>query len=206
MGHSRTTLWWGTLVSHPCRTLAWDALVGHSPTMLGWDTLVGHSHGTLSWHTLSCDPLSWDTLVAHASGALLLLPKSHTSSLQNERFVRDILQKSRVKVPKIRAFRQRSGKSHQRQRIRQPCQAASQTQPLKTITADASIQISQRHSPPPNFATSRFPAPATKIQLRYPQHAHFVPATKSDDMSDMFSRDHAHVFSKICAAPRIWNA
>ena len=46
------------------------------------------------------------------------------------------------------------------------------------------IPMSQRHSPPPNIATSRLPAPATKIQLRYLQDAQSTaPARKSEDMT-----------------------
>ena len=52
----------------------------------------------------SCRTLLWDTLVGHSSYETS--SKSHTSILQNERFVRDFLQKSHVKSPK-RAFRTR---------------------------------------------------------------------------------------------------
>ena len=68
--------------------------MGHSCGALLRDTLVGHSYGTLIR----------DTLVGHSSYETS--PKSHTSSLQNERFVRDFLQKSHVESPK-RAFRTR---------------------------------------------------------------------------------------------------
>ena len=81
MRHSCGTLLRDTLVGHSCGTLLWDALVGHSCRTLLWDTLVGHS----SYETSS---------------------KRHTSSLQNELFVRDLLQKSHVKSPR-RAFRTR---------------------------------------------------------------------------------------------------
>ena len=138
MGHTcgtllRRTLLWDTLVGHSCTcgTLLWDTLVGHSCGTL-WDTLVGHSYGTLLWDTLvgySCRTLLWDTLVGHSCGILLytlvghscrshscgtlltsvfvrdFLQKSRVKS-QNERFVRDFLQKSHVKSPK-RAFRTR---------------------------------------------------------------------------------------------------
>ena len=79
--------------------------------------------------------------------------KSHTSSLQSERFVRDFLQKSRVKSPK-RAFRTRlppkltcqslqnehfardflqksNGNTHRSTHITLPCQAVSRVQPSK---------------------------------------------------------------------------
>ena len=86
MGHSFGTLLWDTLVGPSCRTLLWDTLVGHSCGTLLWDTLVGHS----------CR--------AHSSNETS--SKSHASSLKNERFVQDFLQKSHVKSPK-RAFRTR---------------------------------------------------------------------------------------------------
>ena len=100
-------LLWDTLVGNSCGTLLWDTLVGHSFGTLLWDTLVGHSCRTLLWDTLvghSCGTLLWDTLVGHSSYETS--SKSHTSSLQNERFVRDVLQKSHVKSP-TRAFRTR---------------------------------------------------------------------------------------------------
>ena len=102
MGHSCRKLLWDTLVGHFCGTLLWDALVGHSCGTLFWDTLVGHS----------CRKLLWDTLVGVKSpkqAFRVRLPpqvtrefsktslsydtssKTHTSSLHNERFVRDFL-------------------------------------------------------------------------------------------------------------------
>ena len=89
--------------------------------------------------------------------------KSHTSSLQNERLVRDFLQKSRVKSPK-RAFRTRlppkltcqslqnedfvrdflqksSGNTHRSTHITQPCQAVSRVQPLQTIPPHTPIPM-----------------------------------------------------------------
>ena len=89
--------------------------------------------------------------------------KSHVSSLQNERFVRDFLQKSRVKSPK-RAFRTRlppkltrqslqnedfvrdflqksSGNTHRSTHITQPCQAVSRVQPLQTTPAHTPIPM-----------------------------------------------------------------
>ena len=66
MGHSCPTLLWDTLVGHCCGTL----FVGHSRR-----TLLGHSYVT---------PL-WDTIVGHSCRILLW----DTSSLRNERFVRD---------------------------------------------------------------------------------------------------------------------
>ena len=105
--------------------------------------------------------------------------------LQNERFVRDFLQKSHVMAPK-RAFRTRlpqklicqslqnerfvrdflpksSGNTRRSTPIAQPCQAVSRFQPLQTTPAHTPIPMSQRHSPLPQLTTSRFPAPATNL-------------------------------------------
>ena len=98
------------------------------------------------------------------------------SSLQNERFVRDFLQKSRAKSPK-RAFRTRlppkltcqslqnehfvrdflqksSGNTHRSTHITQPCQAVSRVQPLQTIprshanpTVTATFTSTTTHDP-----------------------------------------------------------
>ena len=86
---------WDTLVGHSCGALLWDTLVGHSCRTLLWDTLIGHSCGTLLW----------DTHTGHSCGTLYLGQscRTHASRLQDERFVRDFLQKSHVKSPK-RAF------------------------------------------------------------------------------------------------------
>ena len=100
-------------MGHCCGTLLWDTLGG---TQLR-DTLVGHSYGPLfdALVGYSCGTLLRATLVGHSCGDSLrtrLPPKvthqvsKHMSSLQNERFVRDFLQKSRVKSPK-QAFRTR---------------------------------------------------------------------------------------------------
>ena len=127
-------------MGHSCRTLLPDTLKGHSCGTLLYETLVGYSCRTLLWDTSS---------------------KSHTSSLQNERFVRDFLQKSHVKSPK-RAFRARlppkltcqslpnedfvrdflqksSGSTHQSTHIMQPCQAVSRFQSLQTTPAQTPI-------------------------------------------------------------------
>ena len=103
--------------------------------------------------------------------------KSHASSLQNERFVQDFLQKSRGKSPKalrtkipkvtrqehfVQNFLQKSsGKLHRSAHIMKECQAVSRFEPLQTTPAHTPIPMSQRHSPPPQLATSRFPAPGT---------------------------------------------
>ena len=101
--------------------------------------------------------------VSKTSASYETSSKSHTSSLQNERFVRDFPQKSRVKSPK-RAFRTRlppkltcqslqnedfvrdflqksSGNTHRSTHITQPCQAVSRVQPLQTIPAHTPIPM-----------------------------------------------------------------
>ena len=157
-GHSCGTLLWRTLVGHSCRTLLWDTLVGHSCRTLLWDTLMEHLCGT-SYKTLLLKPphvsktsVSYENLKnSHVESAKVfvgdflqnsrvnppkrafrtrLAPKSHASSLQNERLVRDFLQKSYMaKSPNehfVRDFLQKSsGKPYRSTHIKQPCQAVS---------------------------------------------------------------------------------
>ena len=89
--------------------------------------------------------------------------KSHTSSLQSERFVRDFLKKPHVESPK-RAFRTRlpqkltcqslqnerfirdflqksSGNTHRSTHVTQSCQAVSRFQPLQTTPAHKPIPM-----------------------------------------------------------------
>ena len=76
-------------MGHSCRTLLWDTPVGHTLrtrlTRLPPKVTLRGCKTSVSYETSS---------------------KSHASSLKNERFVRDVLQKSHVKSPK-RAFRTR---------------------------------------------------------------------------------------------------
>ena len=159
MGHSCRTLLWDTLVGQSCGTLLWDTLIGHScGTLL---TLVRHSCGRLLWDTLvghSSRTLLWDTPVGHTLRTRLppkvtlrgcktsvsyeTSSKSHASSLKNERFVGDFLQKSHVKSPK-RAFRTRLPPKVQRKHPSepQPCQAVSRFQPLQTTPAHTPIPM-----------------------------------------------------------------
>ena len=187
-GHACRTLLWDmrdTLVGHSCGTLLRDTLVGHSYGTLLWGTLLGHCCGTLLWDTLvghSCGKLLWDQKsrceaarrafrtrlspkvtrqVSKTSVSYETSSKSHASSLQNARFVRDFLQKSRVKSPK-RAFRARlppkltcqslqnedfvrdflqksSGNTHRSTHITQPCQAVSRVQPLETTPVNPNV-------------------------------------------------------------------
>ena len=159
--HSCGTLYLG----HSCGTLLSDTLVGHSCG----DTLVGHSCrkflrlGDTLEANISHDTTNHPAHQRHAvftpacfplpSGMALRtrLPQKLTCQrLQNERFVRDFLQKS-------------SGNTHRSTHITQPCQAASRFQPLQTTPAHTPIPLSQRHSPLPQLTTSRFPAPATNL-------------------------------------------
>ena len=73
-------------MGHSCRALLWDTPVGHTlRTRLPPKVTLRGCKTSVSYETSS---------------------KSHASSLKNERFVRDFLQKSHVKSPK-RAFRAR---------------------------------------------------------------------------------------------------
>ena len=152
MGRSCRTLLWEALVGHSCRTLLWDTLLRDTPVANSfgtplWDTPVGHSCGILVWDTLaghSCGTLLWDTLldelfvrdflqksrvksqkrafrtrlppkvtrqVSKTSVSYETSSKSHMSSPQNERFVRDLLKNSDVKVCKTNVSHETSSKS-----------------------------------------------------------------------------------------------
>ena len=82
-------LWKALLVRHSCGTLTHDTLVGHSCTALLWEhTLVGHSSGAVLLPPKAMRQVS-KTSVSYETSS-----KTYSSSLQNERFVRDFLQKS----------------------------------------------------------------------------------------------------------------
>ena len=153
------------------------------------------------------------------------LPQKLTrQSLQNERFVRDFLQKS-------------SGNTHQSTHITQPCQAVSRFQPLQTTSAHTPIPMRQRHSPLPQLTTSRFPAPATNLCGIHTSDAHKVlrlprnvtsltprsltiPCACHENRTSTLQNPHevlrlprkvkvtisSHVsFNKICTTPHVWN-
>ena len=148
--------------------------------------------------------------------------KSHVSSLQNERVVRDFLQKS-------------SGNTHRSTHITQPCQAVSRVQPLQTTPVHTPIPMGQRHSPLPQLTTSRFPAPATNLSPIHTSNAHKVlrlprnvtsltsrnltiPCACHENCTSTLQSPHevlrlprkvtisSHVsFNKICTTPHVWN-
>ena len=150
---------------------------------------------------------------------------SPASSLQDEHFVRDLLQKSHVKSPKravstrlpqkltcqslqnerfIRDFLQKSsGSTHRSTHITQPCQAVSRFQPLQTTPAHTPIPMSQRHSPVPQLTTSRFPAPATNLAAstrltRASKPAQSTaPATKSDNIISCELQQNLHHTTRL---------
>ena len=81
--------------------------------------------------------------------------KSHASSLQTERFVRDFLQKS-------------SGNTHRSTHITQPCQAVSRFHPLQTTSAHSDIHLL------PQLTTSRFPCACHESFRVHTSNAHKV--------------------------------
>ena len=130
MGHSYRTLLWDTLKGHSCETLLWDTVAGHSCGTLLWDTLVGHScRDTVCPHTRS----------SHASVSYETSSKSHASRLQDERFVRDFLKNSRVKVSKTSVSYETSSKSQAETPIgahtsRSPAKQFRDSSPSKQLT------------------------------------------------------------------------
>ena len=94
------------LAEYSCATLLRDTLVGHSCKALLCDILVGHFCGTLVWGTIYSFQKSTVARLPPKVTRQVKSPKrafrirgisskSHASSLQNERFVRDFFQKSR---------------------------------------------------------------------------------------------------------------
>ena len=78
-----------------CLTLLWDALLGHS--------CRARSCGTVSWELA-------ETCQSEHFGRVS--SKSHTSSLQSERFARDALHKSGATAPKTSVLYETCSKSH----------------------------------------------------------------------------------------------
>ena len=103
-------------------------------------------------------------LTLHVCKASVLNSKNHASSLQNERFLRDFLQKSRVKIFKTSISYKASSKSQGEAPSEHTHQAALPSSlAVPAPPNSARSHVSQRHSPPPQLAISRFPAPPTKI-------------------------------------------
>ena len=155
--------------------------MGHS--LVGCSlVLVGRSCGTVLSVALVGDSC-WKILphVKSLKGTLVGQSCTVLWEPSYERFVRDVLPKSNVKrqvalctrrpskkslvqppkrPPRKRAFRmRRPPKVKWEAPSERTHQAALPSAPLNTTAADT----------PPNVATSRFPAPATKIQLRLPR-------------------------------------
>ena len=167
MGHSCTSVLWDTLAVYTCRTLLWDTLVGDYyslqkstvtspekafPTRLQRDFLnktssktnqhvesAKRAFGTRLPPKFTCQSsrtsVSYETSSKTKASSLQnerfardFLQKSR-ASLQNKRFVRDFLQKSHVKVSKTNISHKTSSKSragsHRSTHIKQPCQAVS---------------------------------------------------------------------------------
>ena len=123
-------------MGHSCRTLLWDTPVGHTlRTRLPPKVTLRGCKTSFSYETSS---------------------KSHASSLKNERFVRDFLQKSHVKSPK-RAFRTRLTP-------KVTCQV-----PKTSVLYETSSKIHMSKSAKRTFRT-RLPP---KVQRKHPsEHTH----------------------------------
>ena len=194
-GHSRRTLLSDTIVRHSCGAFLWDTFVGHSwwTLLCGTATEVsknqpshlkaGVLHKTSSkshtsrlqnehcardcfqnslvkspkraWRTRFSQKLILRVCITSVSYGMSSKShaSSHTSKSPNRAF------RTRL-PPKVKL-----GSPSEHAHIKQPCQAVSRFQPLQTMPAHTPIPMSQRHSPPPQLATLRFPAPATKIYL-----------------------------------------
>ena len=165
-------------MGYSCGTLLWDTLVGHSCRAHSSYETSSKSHAArLQDERFVRDFLQKSRVKSQKRAFLTRLPpkvtrqvsktsvsyetssKSHMSSPQNERFVRDFLKNSHVKVFKTNVSHETSSKSP----AETPIQAVSRVQPLQTTPAHTPIPMRQRHSPLPQLTTSRFPAPATNL-------------------------------------------
>ena len=138
------------------------------------DTLVGHS--------------IWDSLVGHTlrgcktSASYETSSKSHASSLQNERFVRDFLQKSHVKSPK-RAFRARLPQKVTRQvsKTSVSCETSSKSHTSKTHMSKSAKRAFRTRLPP-------------KVKRKHPsEHTHHaaLPSSFAIPAPPNHTRSHA---------------
>ena len=139
-------------MGHSCRTLLWDTPVGHTlRTRLPPKVTLRGCKTSVSYETSS---------------------KSHASSLKNERFLRDFLQKSHVKSPK-RAFRTRLPP-------KVTCQVPKTSVHVKVCKTNVSHETSSKS--PPLTRQSQLPIPcACHESFRvHTSNAHkvHVPATK----------------------------
>ena len=99
-------------MGHSCRTLLWGTLVGHSCRALFVRDFLQKSHVKSPKRAFRTRfPPKVTCQVSQTSVSYETSSKSHASSLQNERFVRDFLQKSHVKVCKTSISYETSSKS-----------------------------------------------------------------------------------------------
>ena len=138
---------------------------------------MGHSCGTL------CRTLLWDTLVGHSSYETS--SKSHMSSLQNERFVRDFLQKS-------------SMNTHPSTHITQPCQAVSRTSTRLTRTKVLRLPRNVTSVTPRSLT---IPCACHENRTSTPQKPHKVLRLPRK----VTISSHVSFIDKICIAPHVWN-
>ena len=152
----------------------------------------------------SCRTLLWDTLVGHSSYETS--SKSHTSSLQNERFVRDFLQNSHVKVCKTSISYETSSKSQAETPIgahtsRRPAKQFRESSPSKQhpftrqshVTATFSHESFRVHTSNAHKVL-RLPRNVTSVTPR-----NLTIPCACDEISPHVS------FNKICTTPHVWN-
>ena len=141
-----------------CRTLLWDTPVGHTlRTKLPPQVTLRGCKTSVSYETSS---------------------KSHASSLKNECFARDFLQKSHVKSPK-RAFR-----------MRLPPKVTCQV-PKTSVSCETSSKIPMSKSAKRTFRT-RFPP---KVQRKHPSepiHHATLPSSFAIPTPPNDTRSHAN--------------
>ena len=189
MGHSFGTVL--SLAGHSCGTLLWDTLKGHSCETLLWDTPVGHTPRTrlppkvtLQDKRFVRDFLQKSRVKSQKRAFRTRLPpkvtrqvsktsvsyetssKSHMSSPQNERFVRDFLKNSHIKVCKTNVSHETSSESPAETSIgahtsRSPAKqfresSPSKRHPLKRQSqCDSDIHLYHNSQPPDSLRLPR---------------------------------------------------
>ena len=150
-------------MAYSCRTLLSDTLVGQS--------CKGHSCGTLLWRTTK-------------------VSKSQPSRLQNERFVRDFLQNSRVNAPK-RAFCTRLPQTHA---CRRPPPKVTRPVSKTTVSYETSSKSHMSKSPKQAFRM-RLPP-----KVKWPsEHTHQAALPSSFAIPAPPNSAHSHANPNVTA-------
>ena len=208
VGHSCGTLLWGTTKvskSQPfCTRLPPKVILQVHKASISYETSSkGHPSILQNEHFVR-DFLKNSYFESAKQVFHTRLPSKVTRQVSKTSISHETSSKTHTSKSPKRAFS--SGKHHRSTHIKQPCQAFSRFQPLRTTPARTPIPMSQRHyvstrlsrtkycaAEAPHLATSRFPAPATKLalpHLKTPQST--ALATKSDNIISCELQQNLH--------------